>query len=590
MVHHHRNHPSVILWSIGNENVFGENFTLSYRWVKEHDPSRPVIYSYPGQVPDSLRNYEILSMHYPGWQGNVNQYGISIRDFSCGEMPVLFDEWAHVPCYNNFELKDDPNVRNFWGQSLDSMWSYTFEADGGLGGAIWCMLDETFMLPEELPGFNQWWGILDENVIPAAYMGPCVGYGEWGIADTWRRRKPEFWGTKKAYSPARVLAKQVNPITPGSALTVPVHNRFDHTNFRELKITWEYAGQAERLEPFDLKPHQKGTLTIPANDWKEGETLQLYFYQNDTFLVDRYRILLGNREIQLPACKPGLLEVNKEKKRIRVKGTGFALEVNLKSGLLENVTIKGDTLIRSGPYLNLKVPGDAVQYSTIVMDDLAENWKCRKSKFRLDGGMAILETEGRYNQARVSFRIRIGALGIMEISYEANPSGKEDFTNKHIQESGLRFVTGDSFATLTWKREPYFTAYPPTHIGRSSGTADLQFKPEMVYRQEPLHEWLADSRGFYYFGPEHELAFTNDVRSLKENIYRYELLTGSGNGIRVHSDATQACRYDRMAGENILIINDRWDYNSLLWGNYMKKIPLQETLEGKILLGIVDPD
>ena len=103
-------------------------------------------------------------------------------------MPVLFDEWAHVACYNNFELKEDPNVRNFWGQSLDSMWTCLFEADGGLGGAIWCMLDETFMLPEDLEGFNRWWGILDKRVIPATFMRPTVGYGEWGIMDTWRRK------------------------------------------------------------------------------------------------------------------------------------------------------------------------------------------------------------------------------------------------------------------------------------------------------------------------------------------------------------------------------------------------------------------
>ncbi len=79
MVQNHRNHPSVIIWSIGNENIFGSNFKESFKWVKENDPTRPVIYSYPGQVPDSLQMYEILSMHYPSWKGNLNQYGISTK-------------------------------------------------------------------------------------------------------------------------------------------------------------------------------------------------------------------------------------------------------------------------------------------------------------------------------------------------------------------------------------------------------------------------------------------------------------------------------------------------------------------------------
>ncbi len=262
MVQNHRNHPSVVIWSIGNENVFGNNFVESFKWVKENDNTRPIIYSYPGQVPDSLKIYEILSMHYPSWRGDLNQYGIEIKNFEFGEIPALYDEWAHVACYNNYELKEDPNVRNFWGQSLDSMWSYTFEADGGLGGAIWCMIDETFMLPEDLPGFNQWWGILDKNIIPSTYMGPCVGYGEWGIMDTWRRKKPEFWGTKKAYSPTRILVKKIDSFSPNKTISIPVHNRFDHTNFNELKIRWEYADQSGILKDVDLEPHQKGSFTL----------------------------------------------------------------------------------------------------------------------------------------------------------------------------------------------------------------------------------------------------------------------------------------------------------------------------------------
>ena len=131
MVENHRNHPSVIIWSIGNENQYGSNFLKSYQWIKATDLTRPVIYSYPGQVPDSLRIYDILSIHYPSWRGDREQYGFNILGFEYAPMPVLFDEWAHVACYNKPTLLADPNVRNFWGQSLDSMWTYLFEAEGG---------------------------------------------------------------------------------------------------------------------------------------------------------------------------------------------------------------------------------------------------------------------------------------------------------------------------------------------------------------------------------------------------------------------------------------------------------------------------
>ena len=38
------NHPSVIVWSLGNETVNGPNFTAAYQWIKSQDQSRPVQY------------------------------------------------------------------------------------------------------------------------------------------------------------------------------------------------------------------------------------------------------------------------------------------------------------------------------------------------------------------------------------------------------------------------------------------------------------------------------------------------------------------------------------------------------------------
>ena len=582
MLHYHRNHPSVIIWSVGNENVFGDNFIKSFQWVKKQDSTRPVIYSYPGQVPDSLVNYEILSMHYPSWQGDLDQYGISTKKFSYDKMPVLFDEWAHVACYNNFELKEDPNVRNFWGQSLDSMWAYTFEADGGLGGAIWCMLDETFALPRDMPGFNQWWGILDKNVIPATYMGPCVGYGEWGIVDTWRRKKPEFWVTKKAYSPARILVKRIDSFTPDKALSIAVHNRFDHTNFSELIIKWKYAGQSGHLSGVDLKPHQKGSLRIPANSWNEGEELQIEFYQHDTLLVDRYKLPLGNMKVDLPACQAGKLELTEDSDRITVRGKEFRLNINKKTGLLEDVIQGRDTLIKSGPYINLRVPGYALQYSTIEMDDLARDWNCTDFSYSLEQGIAILKTEGQYGKLKASFTIRIDEQGIMEIAF----SSKTNSRKKTLQEAGIKFLTGNSFERISWERDPYFTAYPDSHPGRAVGEAILSNRPESYYRTEPEHGWEHDSRSFYYFGLEEKLPYTNEVRSLKENIYEYALRTGSDAELKIFSNGEQACRFDRIQGKNTLLINEHWDYNSLLWGNYMKHIPLKKEFNGKVYMSL----
>ena len=582
MVRNHRNHPSVIIWSIGNENAFGDNFVKSYEWVKQNDTSRPVIYSYPGQVPDSLKIYEMLSMHYPDWRGNLSQYGIVTKGFTSADMPMLFDEWAHVACYNNFELKEDPNVRNFWGQSLDSMWMKLFEAEGGLGGAIWGMIDETFMLPEDLEGFNQWWGIIDKNVIPATYVGPCVGYGEWGIIDTWRRKKPEFYATKKAYSPTKIYNKQIDGVQTNQELVIPVHNRFDHTNFHELKITWEYGDKAGELENVHLKPHQKGDLVFPENNWNPAEPLNIKFYQFDTFLVDEYNIQLGEREILLPLCQPGNLRTSEVENHITISGKEFDLDVNKNTGLLENVRKNNEVLIKSGPYINLKFPGNRIQYSTIEMDDFAENWKLTNFEYEVEDGIAHINTKGVYDSISTNFTIQIDENGIINILYKMDDISQ----GKNIQEAGIKFITGSSFETLRWERNAYFTAYPEGHLGSSTGEVNLTQKPVMVYREKPLHSWEMDSKGFYYFGLNGELPYTNLVRSLKEHIYSYSLKTKQLSTIEVSSDGTQACKYDKIDGKNTLIINDQWDYNSLLWGNYMKLVTAEKTISGSIVFTI----
>ena len=70
MVERDKNHPCVIVWSMGNEAGDGEVFTAVYKAIKERDPSRPIHYE-RAIMGD---NTDIFCPQYPGVKALEN-YG-----------------------------------------------------------------------------------------------------------------------------------------------------------------------------------------------------------------------------------------------------------------------------------------------------------------------------------------------------------------------------------------------------------------------------------------------------------------------------------------------------------------------------------
>ena len=254
---------------------------------------------------------------------------MSTRNFQGHGIPALYDEWAHPACYTYATLQTDPNIREFWGKSIDMMWDGLYNAPGGLGGAIWGYVDEVFALPQPKVG-TAFWKEFARTAKPENYQGNCVGYGEWGIVDVWRCPKPEFWSTKKAYSPVRLLADDNLSFTAGQPLMLTVYNRFDHTNLNEIKAFYTYKGMKKALRLGFVEPHQKGLLTIPAEQWEEGEKLLVEFFTSEGDLIDAYRPVLGVEKVDYPAVIDGeKLIVTDNGDKLMIRGEGFEIPIRL---------------------------------------------------------------------------------------------------------------------------------------------------------------------------------------------------------------------------------------------------------------------
>jgi beta-galactosidase len=562
MVEKDRNHPCVIIWSIGNENLYGANFQKEYEWAKRADPTRPVMFSYPGKVPPGMVCTDILSMHYPSSDGDLTQYGLVAKGFSCGPIPAIFDEWAHVSCYNTSTLCEDPNVRNYWGESIKAFWDRTFESDG-VGGAIWGMIDEVFLLPE----------------------GP-VGYGPWGIVDGWRRKKPEFWHTQKAYSPVRVLETEVKEFESGQPLRIPVYNRFDHTNLDELEIRWSVGGRNRSMPGPAIPPHEKGEMVIPAQGWKAGDSVLIQFFQESRF-IDEELIRLGESEPNRGAVKSVAagLRVEEGERGIRVSGANFAFLISRRTGMIEEGQRDGRGYLIAGPFLHLRWIKEQPAGSR---NEFAETGRQSCLLEKMDWSKKVQGVEvrlsGRMEKLRFQIRYLISPDGAVSTDY-----GLLDIPAGAPAEIGIAYELKDA-AWIEWQRKGLWSTYPDGHIGRPSGRTLLGSSPATAYRERPAGGWATDTwdyflQGFDRPGDGSEL-FSNEARSLKEYIYFYSVgFKESPGRVTVEAGADLAVRLKPAGGERVrLIILANWDYPDLSWGNRLRPFKFDESRSGRIAI------
>ena len=582
MVKSFRSHPSILFWSIGNESVYGTNFQQCWDWVKATDKTRPVIFSYPGSVGEKKPVYDILSMHYQDVNGNLNQWNRSTRGFQGEGIPALFDEWAHPACYTYATLQEDPNIREFWGHSIERMWSGLFDAPGGLGGAIWGYVDETFMLPEPKVG-TAFWKEFARTAKPEDYQGKCVGYGEWGIVDVWRREKPEFWATKKAYSPVRLMTTEVASFLSGQRLLLPLYNRFDHTDLDEIKIRYTYKGVEKELPAPSIAPHQKGLLVIPAEAWEEGELLSICFYTATGELLDAEQVSLGSDyHVRLADSEAspvnGVLLVEETAGMMTIKGDGFEIPFSKETGLICNATSKGQVIIEKGPFLHLDInlnhlTGAEVRKSARKFLTSDSDWKKQSLTYTRKEGAVEVALSGFYQDVQTDILIRISPAGEMNVSYvvAGQPNG-------YLRETGLSFYLPERLDYLQWERKGMWSCYPEGAFAGNTGETSLYNPKQVRYGENPAQPWSADTHNYYYWadaGANCDCPLTQMAKGMKENIYRYTLsATGVKAGLTVCSpDASLACRTSKRGdGQLMLYINNRWDYPEIAWGNYCKTL------------------
>ncbi|WP_326673379.1 glycoside hydrolase family 2 protein [Streptomyces sp. NBC_01257] len=494
MIERDRSHACVVEWSVGNESGMGRNFASENTYAHGTDPSRPTVFE-DMQQHNGGDQTDVYSGHYPNLQnasGNTGQ-------------PVQYGEFAHVPCYNTGTLQADPGVRDFWGHSIAKLAAKFRSTDGVVGGAIWAAIDEVFHLPN----------------------GP-VGYGEWGIIDLWRRRKPEFWLTQKAFSPVQIDDGVLTGLTPGGAIAVPVRNWHDHSNIGELNVGWQIGGRSGTLQGIDIPPRHSGTLTVPAGAWSQGDVLRLTF-RRGTALVDEYRLWLNSRATpSFPPDGGTAPTVSETAGTITVTGVDapFTVVFDKRTARLTEASADGAAVITSGPDL-------------VISRSVPGQWAGTSATAATADGQAVVTLKGRFGTIDTTFTVTVSPRGRLTTAYTiSNPPPGQ------VSDVGVRYVLADRTDTLSWQRDAQWTAYPDDHIGRAAGTATrLRSSGTDGYRTRPDWPWAQDTHSYFLFGKDSAAHWTNDFRSTKAQVRIARATAGAeGPGVQVESDGTDSVR------------------------------------------------
>jgi beta-galactosidase len=516
MVNTFRSHPSVLIWSIGNESGFYKDyFSQSAALIKAIDPTRPRNFSQYGPDGDE-GELEIANHHYPGAKG-PEKYADSKR-------PITFDEYCHLNAYNRFELVTDPGIRDAWGLGFSWMWEKMYHSKGVLGGALWAAIDDSFILPD----------------------GRAVGYGTWGPIDGWRRPKPEFWHVKKVYSPVRIKQSGNRDQATGT-LQLEIENRMHFTNLSECKFAWS-AGDQQGTFAVNAIP---GATTSVAVNVPEIEKIGVEVTDSRGVIIDQYEFTVIPKLAVLKEVvkvKDSRYETDSE---IRIIRGNTVMIIDKSAHCLKEIrhndqaVILGDALLMILP-LNGKGNGTQMKGDQAVFAPFTATVKNRSvsriEQLGSDNGFKIRVYDNS-DEARGYSEYFLSDEGlVISYQYEINIS-------INPRQVGMVFTLPETYQQLDWDRIGQWNYYPDNEIGRLKGSAIARNGNPLSGPAGPIAKpkmsWNHD---------QNELG-TNDFRSTKMNITRAALTDGTAKLV-VDSDGSQSVRCWLDQGVTNLLVAD----------------------------------
>ncbi|MCO6042300.1 DUF4981 domain-containing protein [Aeoliella sp. ICT_H6.2] len=354
-----KNHPSVIIWSLGNEAGNGSNFENTYAFFKKIDGTRPVQYEQAYEGRDT--NSDILCPMYAGI-GRIRDYGSRPQT-----RPLIQCEYAHAMG------NSVGNFQDYWD---------AIEASPYLqGGCIWDWVDQAL-----------WAEAPDNELGIERYLAYGGDFGDKpndnnfccnGVIRSDRTLNPHAWEVKKVYQNIKVEPVDL------AAGTVKVTNKYTFKNIDQYEAKWTLRVDGKEvatgdLGKLDIAPGESKEVKLDLREVDAGEALVTVSFHlpEDTewaeagHTVAWDQMLVSDKASDDKSAElPNAATVEENGKQIVFRGSDFELQFSKSTGALTSYQLDGKELLAAPLAPNFfKVPNDNQRAQNIYRRDF-RGWR-----------------------------------------------------------------------------------------------------------------------------------------------------------------------------------------------------------------------
>ena len=422
-----RNHPSVVIWAIGNENSAGSNLQVVADLVKSLDATRPRLVS---TFNAAKYNVELSDAHYPSlpaMQADAINAATSGHPFIFMENPNTTDE----------RLAPDAGMWENWGIAMQRTWNYC-QSNTVPGTFPFEWSDRAVQDPNPNSSYTQY----QSTGVQLLYYFPATGIHLLkmkGMVDSFRNQRPEVYELQMIYSPVQIVSNSLT-ISAGQ-VGFALQNRYSFTDLSYLTTLWQLERNGTTIASgttnISLPPLSNGVaqLSLPSDALAYADALRLDFIHPDGDDVYACQFALTNAAAY------------------------SALNTNLPNGL----PIPQFNLITRTNYNNPNYWTECIRFPA-SLTNVTLTPANATTLAQLQGITATVI--GGNTGAQVFGTLQAGFTNNV-FSYTLNWTGpKED-----IQELGWAFQISATCDHFSWNRNARWSVYPASDIGRAAGVA-----------------------------------------------------------------------------------------------------------------------